>query len=128
MNDIELSNLGFLEDPISERVEKPWGFYIDHVRTDTYVNKTLVIKPGGALSIQRHDNRNEYWTVLRGQGYILLGEYPDLLDSYHITSGFSIQIPEDEWHTVHNAFTNAPLIINEVQLGSICEESDIERA
>ena len=109
------------------KTERPWGYYrVLHEVSGTKV-KELTINPGQSLSMQRHANRSEYWHVSHGacdvfsmmpNGYalpvVLLKEHM----SYHVSRG--------DWHRLSNPY-EIPCKIVEIQYGTACEESDIER-
>ena len=48
------------------RVDKPWGHEIIWAKTEKYIGKILNIKPGGKLSRQFHENKDETIYVLDG--------------------------------------------------------------
>lgn len=103
----------------SQRVKRPWGSYEVLKKTDGSKVKTLNVRAGRYLSMQKHAHRAEYWTVVSGRGRV----YGDGL-SVDINAGTHMGIPAGAWHQLY-AFTDMEIV--EVQMGSICEESDIER-
>lgn len=103
----------------SQHVKRPWGSYEVLKRADGAKVKTLQVRASRSLSMQRHRCRAEYWTVISGQGRV----YGDGL-SVDLGPGSFIRIPVGSWHQLY-AFSDMEIV--EVQLGSICEESDIER-
>ncbi len=46
---------------LEQRVDKPWGYYIDYYRDGAVVFKKIVIFPGQAISYQVHQQRSEVW-------------------------------------------------------------------
>lgn len=109
-------------------VKKPWGYYevfedLDSVSVKT---KVLVVDPGEMLSLQRHDKRGERWVVMNGFGFALLGVDIDNLSTQVLSPGRQLLIPMGYWHRIINIGKDN-LCIFEVQIGSICDESDIER-
>jgi len=115
---------GFCKD----YVRKPWGYYVDALRTPNHVLKTLVLDPGKAISIQKHEHRSEYWTIVHGNALVSSGDTPEEMRGVSYASGAQIVIIPTEWHTVSNLSSTEPLVIAEVQLGDRCEEEDIQRA
>jgi cytidyltransferase-like protein len=103
----------------SQNVKRPWGSYEVLKRMDGAKVKTLRVRTGRSLSMQRHLHRAEYWTVVSGRGRV----YGDGL-SVDLGPGSSLRIPVGSWHQLY-AFSDMEIV--EVQFGSICEESDIER-
>jgi mannose-6-phosphate isomerase-like protein (cupin superfamily) len=58
-----------------ERANKPWGQEVLHVNTSFFKVKTLVVNPGEALSLQYHNQKEEFWYILKGRGTISCGMY-----------------------------------------------------
>ena len=61
------SDLGY-----SRRVEKPWGYEL-HWTPDNlpYMGKVLHIEAGKKLSLQAHDQKQESWMILKGEGKVI---------------------------------------------------------
>ena len=58
-------------------VEKPWGYEHIWARTDKYVGKLLHINPNSRLSLQYHNHRSEHWTIVQGEGKVIVdGNHP----------------------------------------------------
>ena len=121
------SSSWILEEWKSPRTERPWGYYRVLHEVPGCKVKELTVEPGQSLSMQRHRNRQEFWHVLEGacevdqamaSGYTL----PTLTLSKHD----QLVIPQNDWHRIRNPFEQ-PCQIIEIQYGSKCEESDIER-
>jgi mannose-6-phosphate isomerase-like protein (cupin superfamily) len=117
------------KDPLFE--SKPWGTYkvLDQTplidETDSpYSNfkiKKLVVLPKKRLSYQKHNERSEHWTVVKGNAKVLLDG-----ETFFLNEGESIYIPRFSAHRLENESETKKLVIIEVQYG-ICLESDIER-
>lgn len=112
----------FNDDPMY--AIRPWGSWMITCESKRTREKLLYILPGKSLSMQKHWQRDEYWTVLSGQGSINRNDnfkwqlLPRLL---HIPSG--------TWHQVKNTGSE-PLVIYELQTSKIdggCMERDIVR-
>jgi mannose-6-phosphate isomerase len=101
-------------------IAKPWGYYEDFFRSNKVVFKKIVVNPNSELSLQKHEQRGEFWYVAEGRGFIV---YNDLIK--HIDVGYSIEIPVGAVHCIANN-TNEPLVIFEMQYG-VCSEDDIIR-
>lgn len=81
--------------------------------------KELVVEPGRQLSYQRHSRRSEVWTVVSGEGEVVLdGEVR------RIRPGEVVEIAPGRMHAVR---AESELRIVEVQLGDALIEEDIER-
>lgn len=83
------------------------------------LTKELIIATGKQLSYQRHASRSEVWTVVKGEGEVVLDG-----SVTPITTGTVIHIHPMQMHAVRSI---DDLHIIEVQLGSPLIEEDIER-
>ncbi len=103
------------------RVERGWGYYVILDRGPRYKTKRIVVYPGKALSLQRHQHRSEHWVVLRGVAKVRRGD-----ELFYVHPNESTYIPAGELHKLENP-GKIPLEIIEVQNGDYLEEDDIER-
>ena len=102
-------------------VKKPWGSYEILKQEDNFLVKILIINPGGKLSLQSHEHRSEYWTVVSGNALITINE-----NIMELKTNKSIFIPEKAKHRIENV-KDKQLKIIEVQYGNILKEDDIIR-
>ncbi|QOC23601.1 mannose-1-phosphate guanylyltransferase/mannose-6-phosphate isomerase [Wenzhouxiangella sp. AB-CW3] len=102
-------------------VHRPWGSYTVLEDADDCKVKRLVVRPGGVLSLQRHQYRSEHWTVVGGTARVRLDDEDFLLEV-----GQTVQIPVGSLHRLENPGESDVEII-EVQTGSYFGEDDIER-
>lgn len=101
---------------------RPWGFYKTTILNDFFQSKVIYVMPDQALSLQKHQRREEYWTVVYGNGTIQIGE------SIHpVTPGQNFFIPKGCKHRLTNTSKTDTLILTEVQLGDYFGEDDIQR-
>ena len=115
------SSSWILEEWKAPKTLRPWGYYrVLHEVEGTKV-KELTVEPGKSLSMQRHNERAEYWMVTSGKCRVEK-ESDSLILQQHST----IQIPVGYWHQLSNPFTE-PCKLVEVQYGASCVEEDIER-
>jgi len=115
------SSSWILQEWKAPKTERPWGHYrVLHEAPGMKV-KELTVEPGKSLSMQRHAQRREYWVVEEGNCKVETDTSTLLLDTHQ-----TIDIPVGSWHRLSNPFTN-PCRIVEIQYGTACEESDIER-
>ena len=89
--------------------------------------KELTVNPGCSLSMQRHQQRAEYWIVSEGEAVVnratpLEFELPPAILDKHD----QLHIATKEWHQLTNPYEH-PLKIVEIQYGEQCVEEDIER-
>ena len=104
-----------------KRSYRPWGYYqsIDHGAR--YQVKRIVVKPGAALSLQKHFHRAEHWVVVAGIAEVTRGNEIVLVHENE-----SIYLPMGITHRMINpGKINLELI--EVQTGSYLGEDDIIR-
>lgn len=114
--------LDFEQRPMYE--ERRWGWYkvLDFTKYDQeteVLTKRIHILEGKNLSYQIHDKRSEVWTVVMGEGELLLnGKHT------RIKTGDTIEIPAGTKHSI-KAVTDVEII--EIQRGSELIEDDIIR-
>lgn len=55
-----------------KRVEKPWGYELHWVPEDLpYMGKLIHVNAGARLSLQVHDQKQESWFIVNGQGVVI---------------------------------------------------------
>lgn len=104
-----------------KRVYRPWGTVDQLVAGNRFQVNRITVKPGGALSLQRHFNRSEHWIVVRGSAQVTKGDEQLLLkedSSTYISAGMA--------HRLENP-GKIPLELIEVQTGGYIGEDDITR-
>ena len=100
---------------------RPWGRYdILDVQADHQV-KRIQVQPGGRLSYQRHQRREEFWVIISGHGTFTL----DDVDTEH-GPGEVLVVPLRSKHRIA-CLGDEPLVFIEVQRGDYFGEDDIER-
>jgi mannose-1-phosphate guanylyltransferase len=104
--------------------ERRWGCYkvLDYTRNaigEEVLTKRIIVGADKNFSYQYHLKRNEVWTVVSGQGELILDGELRLLNQ-----GDVISIPAGSKHSV-KAVTELEII--EVQMGSELVEEDIVR-
>jgi mannose-1-phosphate guanylyltransferase/mannose-6-phosphate isomerase len=109
------------EQTLHRKVHRPWGWYDSIDEGERFKVKRIQVKPGAALSLQKHHHRAEHWIVVKGTAEITVGEKVVLLSENQST-----YIPLGETHRLVNPGT-IPLEIIEVQSGSYLGEDDIVR-
>lgn len=59
--------------PYQKKVEKPWGYEIHWTPSDLpYMGKILHINARKRVSLQRHDQKQETWYMLKGRAKLIL--------------------------------------------------------
>ena len=104
--------------------ERRWGSYrvLDSTSySDGYMSltKVLQIKSGRYISYQIHNNREEVWTVVDGEGMVVLDG-----ETRNVSRGDVVVINQGQKHAI-KATTDLQIV--EVQMGSSLVEEDIER-
>ncbi len=105
-----------------EIFQKPWGYYKTTVLNDYFQGKIISVRPGGCLSLQSHNHREEHWIVVHGNGAVQLDDSVKA-----VSCGDTIFIPKGCRHRVTNIDEQENLIITEVQIGDYFGEDDIIR-
>jgi mannose-1-phosphate guanylyltransferase / mannose-6-phosphate isomerase len=103
------------------RVYRPWGSYETVDRGDRFQTKRIIVKPGGRLSLQKHQHRSEHWVVVEGIAEVTIGT-----ETKPLHENESVYIPAGTLHRLANPGEH-PLHIIEVQCGSYLGEDDIVR-
>jgi mannose-6-phosphate isomerase-like protein (cupin superfamily) len=101
-----------LEDIVASRK------YLD----GAYKVKKLEILPDQAISLQYHNHRSEHWTIVQGEGKVIVDG-----NIFAIRKGESFHVPKQAVHKITNTHLTETLIAIEVQMGDICREDDIVR-
>ena len=117
----KLRAMGRKEAREHKRSYRPWGYYQSIDDGARYQVKRIVVKPGAALSLQKHFHRAEHWVVVQGIAEVTRGNELVLVHENE-----SIYLPMGVVHRMANpGKINLELI--EVQTGSYLGEDDIIR-
>ena len=106
---------------LHRKVARPWGWYDSIDMGERFQVKRIGVKPGAALSLQKHHHRAEHWIVVKGTAEVTCGEKVFLM-----TENQSCYIPIGEVHRLFNP-GKTDLEMIEVQSGSYLGEDDIVR-
>lgn len=104
-----------------EYEKRPWGSYTVLEEGTNYKVKKIDVLPNHRLSYQKHTYREEYWTIVSGNGIITLDG-----TKTSIKTGDTLHVPMQMLHRIENTGTELLRFI-EVQLGSYLGEDDIIR-
>lgn len=121
-----LKNKGRDELTQNPKVLRPWGAYeaVDEgLGTDEqkFKVKRISVKPGAALSLQKHHHRAEHWIVVRGTARVTRND-----EVFDLKENQSTYIPCEAVHRLENSGDDLLEII-EVQTGNYLGEDDIVR-
>ena len=100
---------------------RPWGKYINLFQGKNFLLKELVINSKSSISLQKHKHRSERWTIISGKPKITINK-----KKFFVNESKSVLIPKGAIHRIENLYKE-PVVIAEVQMGSILKESDIIR-
>ncbi len=103
-------------------VHRPWGNYTVLEDAEDCKVKRLVVRPGGVLSLQRHEHRSEHWTVVSGTATVRVDD-----EEFELGANETVQIPAGSLHRLENHHPSEEVHIIEVQTGRYFGEDDIER-
>ncbi len=101
------------------RVERPWGSFDEFVKNTPCTVKIITVNPGEAISLQHHTHRVEFWVVLKGTGFITVG---DVRTEAHEGDRYSIDVGTH--HRAEGGET--ALVFLEISTGDF-DEDDIVR-
>jgi cytidyltransferase-like protein len=122
------SSSWILQEWRAPKTERAWGYYrvLHEVGANTKL-KELTVMPKTCLSMQRHDQRAEFWFVAEGEAAVYTldaGTDHDLVGNFKQHD--YVWIKQNQWHMLCNE-TDQPLKLIEIQYGERCVEDDIER-
>ncbi len=100
---------------------RPWGHYEQLAIGPRFQVKSIVVNPGGKLSLQSHFHRSEHWIVVEGSAIVTKGSSSKLL-----TENEAIYIAVGEMHRLENP-GKVPMRLIEIQTGMYFGEDDILR-
>ena len=109
-----------MNQEISDNI-RPWGHYTVLLENEHCKVKEIQVKSNKRLSYQRHNFREEYWTIIKGKAVVTLNE-----KDIPLKEGDQIHIPQKENHRISNPFEE-DLIFIEIQKGTYFGEDDIIR-
>lgn len=101
--------------------ERPWGEYHVLANEHDHKVKSITVRKGMRLSLQRHKKREEHWFIHRGIAKVTINDV-----EYMIGQGRYIDIPRNTYHRIEN-IGDGDLVFIEIQTGEYFGEDDIER-
>lgn len=112
---------GRQEHLFHRKVYRPWGNYDSIDMGERFQVKRIVVKPGAALSLQKHHRRAEHWIVVSGVAEVTCDD-----KVFELGENESTYIPLGSVHRLRNRGTE-PVELIEVQSGHYLGEDDIVR-
>ena len=117
----QIKAAGRQEHLFHRKVYRPWGSYDSIGVGDRFQVKRIVVKPGAALSLQKHSKRAEHWIVVSGVAEVTCDDRV-----FDLHENQSTYIPLGSVHRLRNRGSE-PVELIEVQSGSYLGEDDIVR-
>jgi mannose-1-phosphate guanylyltransferase/mannose-6-phosphate isomerase len=117
----KLKSAGRQEHLFHRKVYRPWGSYDSIGVGPRFQVKRIVVKPGAALSLQKHAHRAEHWVVVSGTAEVTCDDRV-----FDLHENESTYIPLGSVHRLRNRGTE-PVELIEVQSGGYLGEDDIVR-
>lgn len=117
----KLKAAGRQEHLFHRKVYRPWGNYDSIDVGERFQVKRIVVKPGAALSLQKHHKRAEHWIVVSGVAEVTCDDAV-----FDLHENQSTYIPLGSVHRLRNRGAE-PVELIEVQSGSYLGEDDIVR-
>ena len=112
---------GRIEANEATQIFRPWGNYERLETRHGYQVKRITVKPGGILSLQKHQHRAEHWVVVSGTADVTIGD-----EVHKLEANQSIYVAAGTPHRLAN-HGDEPVVLIEVQTGSYLGEDDIVR-
>ena len=100
---------------------RPWGKFKVLLQSKNYKIKEVTVQPGQSLSLQQHEHRSEFWTIVAGKAKATIGN-----ETKDLNIRDNVFIPAKTIHRLENTGAE-DLIIIEAQCGEYLEEDDITR-
>lgn len=127
LQDIEFTlqdNFLDIDDSLIEHEinQRPWGFFKTSILNSYFQSKIIKLHPNSSISLQTHNEREEHWVVVHGQGKVQIGE-----SIKPVAAGSYLFIPKACKHRIVNTSEMDSLVISEVQIGTYYGEDDIVR-
>lgn len=116
-----LKQAGRQEHLFHRKVYRPWGYYDSIDMGERFQVKRIVVKPGAALSLQKHGQRAEHWIVVSGVAEVTCDD-----KVFDLHENQSTYIPLGSVHRLRNNGSE-PVELIEVQSGAYLGEDDIVR-
>ena len=116
-----LNEEGREEPSLHRQVYRPWGSYDSLENAEGFQVKRLVVRPGGVLSLQKHERRSEHWVCVQGRVRITRND-----ETFDLGVNESTYVAIGDVHRIANPF-DEPAHIIEVQCGDYLGEDDIVR-
>lgn len=102
-----------------EKEERPWGNFERFTLNEKTTVKIITVNEGESISLQTHENRDEFWRVIKGSGVIRIGNKDN-----EAREGDSFFCPRSSEHRVTGGVGGTVFL--EIAFGDF-NEGDIKR-
>lgn len=99
--------------------KKPWGGFETFTKNEKSTVKILIIKPGQMISLQKHNNRKEFWKILENSAKVTIGK-----KIVKLKKGDTIAIKKNTFHRIEALSKEVRVL--EISFGKF-DEKDIIR-
>lgn len=99
--------------------ERPWGVFRKFTNNTLSTVKILIVKPNEQLSLQSHNERREFWRVIKGEGSFYIND-----KEISVSVGDEQYVPVGTKHQIKAGDEGIEVL--EISLGHF-NESDIIR-
>lgn len=106
---------------VGQKDLRPWGTWEVLAVGEGYCVKKICVNPGGILSLQYHNYRDETWKIVNGEGVVTIGG-----NTFNAKTHDTITICKKQHHCIKNV-GKYNLIFIEIQTGDKLYEDDIIR-
>lgn len=98
---------------------RPWGNFVEFVKNQPCTVKIITVEKGQSFSLQYHEDRDEFWRILSGDGVATVGGARK-----DIIPGEDYFVPRKSLHRIEAG--SEDVILLEIAYGNF-DESDIVR-
>ncbi|MEI6810505.1 MAG: phosphomannose isomerase type II C-terminal cupin domain [Candidatus Nomurabacteria bacterium] len=102
-----------------EKEQRPWGNFERFTLNEKTTVKIITVEANESLSLQKHNNRSEFWKILSGSGIVTIGQ-----EKIEAGKGDTFTISSHVEHRITAKEEN--FVILEIAFGNF-DETDIER-
>jgi mannose-1-phosphate guanylyltransferase/mannose-1-phosphate guanylyltransferase/mannose-6-phosphate isomerase len=100
------------KEPVTHAREvRPWGHFTSLHEGRQFGVREVVVDPGGRLTLQRHERRDEHWIVVEGEALVRLDD-----EERRVVAGEAVRVRRGSLHRLSNPGPT-PLRLVEVQYG-----------
>jgi mannose-1-phosphate guanylyltransferase len=100
---------------------RPWGRFERYTLNEPCTVKLVYVEGGKRLSLQYHNNRSEFWKVVKGPVKVRVND-----DEKVLQTGETVMIPKKTVHRLIGLDSQPQAVIMEISFGQF-DEADIVR-